>query len=41
MKYQSSAEDLADAILAAGMEGFKFKIESLTARKIMMKIDKK
>jgi curli biogenesis system outer membrane secretion channel CsgG len=40
VKYQGSAEDFADAIIATGMEGFKFKVESLTASKIIMKVDK-
>jgi curli biogenesis system outer membrane secretion channel CsgG/copper chaperone CopZ len=40
VKYQGAAEDLADAIVAAEIAGFKCKIESLAASKIMMKVDK-
>jgi len=40
VQYQGPAEDFADAILAAEMPGLKCKIESLSASKIVMKIDK-
>ncbi|MGH7494911.1 MAG: hypothetical protein ACREOO_21270 [bacterium] len=40
MKYQGATEDFADALLAGEMPGFKVKVESLTAKRIVMKIEK-
>ena len=40
MKYQGAAEDFADTLLATEMPGFQLKIESLAAKKIVIKIEK-
>jgi len=40
VKYQGAAEDFADALLATDMPGFKLKVESLAAKRIVMKVEK-
>ncbi|RIK73627.1 hypothetical protein DCC62_16935 [candidate division KSB1 bacterium] len=40
VKYQGASEDFADALLATDMPGFKLKIESLAAKRIVMKVEK-